>query len=623
MNLKTRLLALIFSLLTLVGFGQTKILYYVDLTYGTDRMGEAIAGLGAGYTLTTATDPTDFQTKIATNTYDIGIYFNQADSYTLAGIAAINALGDFMNGGGRVIYSDWSRDATLSPQFGATFTGNNNNTSVTVSDACLAVGLTNPLTLTNPGIGYPVFSEGLSPSGSSTVLATFGNGEAAVVKNDNGRALVIGFNCDTPSATDGVTFFQNAIRCLLGLDTCTPQYTSGPTVSVAGNFCAGSFIGINFGVSSCLTGPFSAYLSDAAGNFPAGGRLLGGVGPGSTLVGLPADVPAGAGYRVRIVSSSLTSSASPAFSVRGLASNFNSSPVVNNVGRLGACAGTRIRLSFTTRSNPCPFSNGTVFTAQLSDASGSFATPSGLGVVAVGINDVTIPETAPTGTGYRVRIAATVDGLSVYSSPSAAFAISQPLFTSVPTLTGSNLCPGTGLRLSFTVGCPYFTGNTFLAQLSNASGLFSPAVDLRVVVPGINTIIIPLRTPEGTGYRIRIVSTQPEGISALTAAFAVLGNGCGINRMAAPDPEHPEGLRVEVSPNPSPEGRLRIRISGADGQALQVALFSGTGQRVREQGIGRASEEETLEWDLSRQPQGLYLIRVSGEKESRTVKVVH
>jgi len=44
---------------------------------------------------------------------------------------------------------------------------------------------------------------------------------------------------------------------------------------------------------------------------------------------------------------------------------------------------------------------------------------------------------------------------------------------------------------------------------------------------------------------------------------------------------------------------------------------------VREQRLPKATEEEILDWNLTRQPGGLYLLRVSGEKESKTVKVLH
>jgi hypothetical protein len=62
-----------------------------------------------------------------------------------------------------------------------------------------------------------------------------------------------------------------------------------------------------------------------------------------------------------------------------------------------------------------PFDAGNVFTAQLSDANGSFVNPVVIGSVIgtqSGIINAVIPKTMPTGSGYRIRV--------VGSSPSVA-----------------------------------------------------------------------------------------------------------------------------------------------------------------------------------------------------------
>jgi len=68
---------------------------------------------------------------------------------------------------------------------------------------------------------------------------------------------------------------------------------------------------------------------------------------------------------------------------------------------------------------------------------------------------------------------------------------------------------------------------------------------------------------------------------------------------------------------------LRIVVSGAEGQALRVELFNGAGLSLRQQALEKAGEEAVLDWDIARQPQGLYLLRVSGAKEVKTVKILH
>ncbi len=340
----------------------------------------------------------------------------------------------------------------------------------------------------------------------------------------------------------------------------------------------------------------------------------------SNTLTIPAGTPSGSGYQIQIVSGNapaLTSSPSNPFSVTGLAANFNSTPTVSQTP---VCAGASVKVAFTVKATGCPFPSGNTFTAELSDATGSFASPVNLGPVSPGITTVSIPQSTPTGSGYRVRIAATFEGSSTYSSVSAAFSVNQPSFSSTPTVSGDNQCAGEAVRLSFTAGgCAFPAGNVFSAQLSNSVGSFAAPMNLGTVSAGaLNNVVIPTGTSAGTGYKLRVVSSNPQVFSAGSANFRV--KTCGNTREIAPDET---GLRVVVSPNPPPEGRLRIAVTGVEGQTLRLALFNGTGQTIRQQTIGRAAETETLDWDIVRQPQGLYLLRVSGEKETRTVKVLH
>jgi len=394
----------------------------------------------------------------------------------------------------------------------------------------------------------------------------------------------------------------------------TPVFTQQPSLSASLVVCANGTVSISFNVNCPGNATFSAELSDASGSFTSGTQNLGPVTPGvpNTLTIPGLTTPTSANYRIRIVGANPTMYSLPTgiFKINALA--FNSNPTVNLTA---VCAGAVIKVSFTLNGN-CPFLPGNAFSAELSDAGGSFASPLVLGSVAPGINTLTIPQSIPTGTGYRVRIRATAPAL--LSAQSAAFTVNQPSFASTPSVSLDNQCPGQAVRLSFSVGCAFFAGNTFTAQLSNAAGSFASPVNVGIVTAGaLNSVVIPAGTPAGTSYKLRVVSSNPVVTSAGSANFRV--KACA-NREVAPQET---GLQVRVSPNPSPEGRLRIVVTGAEGRALRVELFNGLGQSLREQAIERASDEETLSWDIARQPQGLYLLRVSTGKESKTVKVLH
>ncbi len=70
-----------------------------------------------------------------------------------------------------------------------------------------------------------------------------------------------------------------------------------------------------------------------------------------------------------------------------------------------------------------------------------------------------------------------------------------------------------------------FTGNTYTAQLSNASGGFSSPINIGTLVSNANSgtinITIPAGTPSGSGYLIRVVSSSPSVTGSNSSAFTI------------------------------------------------------------------------------------------------------
>lgn len=386
-----------------------------------------------------------------------------------------------------------------------------------------------------------------------------------------------------------------------------------PTVAANTSLCAGQKLSVGFTPpATCAPEGITAQLSNASGTFD-NPVSLGPVVAGNNLLPIPAGTPAGAGYRIRFKSEtpSLVSPVSVPFMVKPL--TFPANPTVSQTP---ACAGASVKVSFTI-GNTCPFPDGNTFSAQLSDASGSFAAPQNLGPVTAGLNPVGIPQTTPTGGGYRIRIVASADPNALISNSSGAFTINQPSFAAIPTVSNTNKCPGETVKLSFSTACTFFPGNTFKAELSDAAGNFGAPIDLGNVSVGLSNVLIPANLLSGSNYKIRVVSSNPVLTSAASAGFKV--KNCGNGREIAPEEM---GLQVTVSPNPATDGRLRIQISGAEGQRLNVDLFNGTGLPLRQQTLERAGETDVLDWDIAVQPAGLYLLRVSGAKDVKTVKVL-
>lgn len=82
------------------------------------------------------------------------------------------------------------------------------------------------------------------------------------------------------------------------------------------------------------------------------------------------------------------------------------------------------------------------------------------------------------------------------------------------TITGSPFCitntAGTAVSVPFTTGGTFETGNVFTAQLSDASGSFAIPTDIGTGTGSPISATIPAGKPSGSGYRIRVISSDPE-----------------------------------------------------------------------------------------------------------------
>ena len=79
-------------------------------------------------------------------------------------------------------------------------------------------------------------------------------------------------------------------------------------------------------------------------------------------------------------------------------------------------------------------------------------------------------------------------------------------------ITGSPFCSGAAVSVPFSLIGSQTSGNVFTAQLSDASGSFASPVaigTLTSTTSGTISATIPVGTSPGTGYRIRVVSSNP------------------------------------------------------------------------------------------------------------------
>jgi hypothetical protein len=202
--------------------------------------------------------------------------------------------------------------------------------------------------------------------------------------------------------------------------------------AVALTFCQGAVVSVPYTICGGFVAGniFRAELSDASGNFP--GTIIGSVtsvtsGTINTII--PASATPGTAYRIRVTSttpyliSSLNSSG---------ALTLNQATITTGAVTASFCQGVGVSVPYTICGG---FPAGNIFTAQLSDNNGSFASPLAIGTLtstAAGTISATIPLSAsPTATGYRIRVIC-----------SATAANSIPNTNGVLTLNPISITPG-------------------------------------------------------------------------------------------------------------------------------------------------------------------------------------
>ncbi len=202
--------------------GAKDALVYIYYSHSNDFAVEALQA--QGYTVTVTDSLPEFDTKLATGNYGFAIVLIQEDCK----YPDYNILQSFINGGGKVIYNDWTLDGFYSYScenggttenyaalFEAQYTYNINCMSFRFTDSFLSLGLTDPVVLTNPGWNDPK-TMGLAPIGSGVSIAKFEcnirSNEDALILGNNGNTIILGYFVDQPAFNERKLLFEKLIR---------------------------------------------------------------------------------------------------------------------------------------------------------------------------------------------------------------------------------------------------------------------------------------------------------------------------------------------------------------------------------------------------------------------------
>ncbi|MCB9184110.1 MAG: hypothetical protein H6591_09340 [Flavobacteriales bacterium] len=94
-------------------------------------------------------------------------------------------------------------------------------------------------------------------------------------------------------------------------------------------------------------------------------------------------------------------------------------------------------------------------------------------------------------------------------------------------IAGSAFCQGATLAVPFTATGSFNAGNVFSAELSDASGSFAAPVvigTLAGTASGSVACTIPALTPTGTGYRVRVTSSDPITVGSINTVDIVISS---------------------------------------------------------------------------------------------------
>lgn len=115
--------------------------------------------------------------------------------------------------------------------------------------------------------------------------------------------------------------------------------------------------------------------------------------------------------------------------------------------------------------------------------------------------------------------------------------LKQTITTGV--VSPTSYCKGAPINIPYTVTGTFNTGNIFTAQLSDATGSFATPVNigtLSAVSAGTISGTIPISTINGSGYRIRVVGSNP----------VITGSVNGSNLTINPIPGSPTTIGAEI-----------------------------------------------------------------------------
>jgi hypothetical protein len=227
------------------------------------------------------------------------------------------------------------------------------------------------------------------------------------------------------------------------------------------------------------------------------------------------------------------------------------------------------------------YSEGNIFTAQLSDGNGSFSNPAAIGTLASltgGTINATLPANVTNGNAYRIRVVASAPA-TIGPDNGADLSIAAPTL-SITNVTASGVfIPGKEVTINTTVTGTFASCNSFTLQLSNATGEFTNPIQLGTNVGSLNAseqAVLPNNAAAGNGYRLRWVSSCPVVTGTPSEPFAIVIPTLGAPELVANLVAGGEvSVKIPYSNGPwNPLNNTIVQLSDASGNFASPVTIS-------------------------------------------------
>lgn len=247
------------------------------------------------------------------------------------------------------------------------------------------------------------------------------------------------------------------------------------------------------------------------------------------------------------------------------------------------CAGAALTVSFTTYGT---INTGNVYTAELSNASGSFASPLNIGTltstVLTGSISANLPNNA-AGSSYRVRVSAS--NVSTVGNDNGADIIVNTLPVVTATTNASALCVGSSATLTTSGAVTY----TWSANSQSTSVIVTPTVNTVYSVTGANTA--------------GCVNTATVNVNVSACV--------GINEIAN------QSVEMFVYPNPT-SSTLNLDFTTFNNEEILVEISNNIGQVVLSEKIS----SQHSSFNMQQLNAGLYIIKTVNNGKSNALHFI-